>query len=105
MHSGEEGVRVFLGHACHGWGRVPALPRDVREIIYELTFPRIRLRCARCDHALLLESLRRAWFQLRSYTHLEGVGTVCLICLLPNESLLGQRPRYYARHVHDAEKN
>lgn len=80
-----DGIRYFLDRACRGWGSVPALPRDVRQIIYEFTYPRVVLRCCRCDHVILVESLRVAWFQIRSYIRLEDRGIVCMSCLMPHE--------------------
>lgn len=103
----ESGIRYFLYHASRGWNTLPPLPRDVRELIYDLTYPRVMLRCTRCESILIIESLRRTRFRLRSHFFVEEddeegtTSIVCLTCLLPNESLLGQSPRWSVsvRHI------
>lgn len=61
-------------------GDIPSLPDELREIIFNFTFPRTRLRCARCKMVILVESVRHVCFTLRQYSITANGAAICGIC-------------------------
>lgn len=66
--------KVMRGEVYFVWastlerGSVRELPLDVRQMIYEWTFPHIKARCHHCKDVVLVESINHAYFQTQPFT-------------------------------------
>ena len=62
------GEHYFILASTWGGGSLIELPVDVRRLIYEWTFPRIKARCEHCDRIVLVESIHHAYCQAQPFT-------------------------------------
>jgi hypothetical protein len=74
-----EGEVYFVWLCADGKRGIPYIPIDIRKLIYSHTYPRIHKRCGICDNAVLLDSIERSYFQIRTYTIIKNE-CVCMIC-------------------------
>lgn len=72
------------GPVTPGW-LAQLLPADVADLVFQYTFPRVRMRCATCGVSCLEVRFDGMLEQTRSYKVLEHV-VRCLPCEATNES-------------------